>query len=118
MSQLGHSRFEPNDAVAIATPAIFRNRRCEQGATNRITTNLTWRLCSIVAVIAHAAVVPVGAESPPRGANVRPIIEVAVGLGPPRDRIPPAAVVIAISSMAVPITVEVTATKGKVPIVR
>ncbi len=58
---------------------------------------------SIETVIGHAAVIFVGVIAPPRSANVRPVIVVAVALQPPWGGIPPSAVVVRITAPTVPV---------------
>jgi hypothetical protein len=79
--------------------ATKRHQRSARDAEQRTSC----RPPSIETVVGHAAVITGGVIAPPRSANVRPVIVVAVALQPPWGGIPPSAVVVCITAPTVPV---------------
>ena len=59
---------------------------------------------SVETIVGHAPVIAAGVIAPPRTANVRPVIIVAIALQPPWGGIPPSAIVIRIALPTVPVS--------------
>ena len=74
------------------------------------------RAALIEAVIGHAAVIRSGAVTPPRSADVGPIIVITVRFQPPWGGIPPSAVVVPITAPPVMVSFVVRASNSHPPL--